>query len=69
MSEINQFLEPQAQWQKRRQALSWPDKIRMAEQIRASVAQWRSMAGKTLPAPSIPTAPANATREPRSEPR
>lgn len=49
MSEIKQFLEPQAQWQRHRQALSWPEKIRMAEQIRASVAQWRLIAGKNAP--------------------
>jgi hypothetical protein len=45
MTEIEQLLARQARWQKSRKALSWPEKIRMAEQIRASVAQWRSLAG------------------------
>ena len=44
MTEIEQLLARQARWQKSRKALSWPEKIRMAEQIRASVAQWRSLA-------------------------
>lgn len=46
MNEIEQLLERQARWQKSRKALSWPEKIRMAEQIRASVGWWRSMASK-----------------------
>ncbi len=45
MTEIEQMLARQVRWQKSRKALSWPEKIRMAEQIRASVAQWRSPAG------------------------
>jgi hypothetical protein len=36
MSEIQALLERQARWQKSRQALSWPEKIRMAESIRES---------------------------------
>jgi len=44
MSEIEQLLERQAQWQKSRRSPSWPEKIRMAEQIRDSVALLRSTA-------------------------
>ncbi len=46
MSEIKQLLEKKARWQKSRKALSWPEKIRMAEQVRASAEQLRSMGGK-----------------------
>jgi len=37
MREIQKMLERQAGWQKGRAALSWPEKIRMAEAIRESV--------------------------------
>ncbi len=37
MSDVRALLEKQARWQKERQALSWPEKIRMAEKIRESV--------------------------------
>jgi hypothetical protein len=50
MSEIEQLLERQARWQKSRQALTWPEKIRLAEQVRDSVARWRSTASKSPPA-------------------
>lgn len=46
MNEIERLLERQARWQRSRRALSWPEKIRMAEQIRASVEQWCSRAGR-----------------------
>ena len=42
MSEIQQLLARQARWQKTRQTLSWPEKIRMAERIRESVQQLRA---------------------------
>ena len=42
MSEIQQLLERQARWQKTRQALSWPEKILMAERIRESIRQLRA---------------------------
>ncbi len=42
MSEIQQLLARQARWQKTRQTLSWPEKIRMAERIRESVRQLRA---------------------------
>ncbi len=41
MSEVQQLLARQARWQKTRQTLSWPEKIRMAERIRESVRQLR----------------------------
>jgi hypothetical protein len=42
MNEFQQLLERQARWQKTRQALSWPEKIQMAERIRESVRQLRA---------------------------
>jgi hypothetical protein len=46
MSDIEEMLERQARWQKTRQALSWPEKIQMAERIRESAlhlrASWKS---------------------------
>ena len=41
MSEIQALLERQARWQKTRRALSWPEKIRMAERVRESARQLR----------------------------
>jgi hypothetical protein len=41
MSDIQKLLERQAEWQKSRKSLSWPEKIRMAEAIRESVLQIR----------------------------
>jgi hypothetical protein len=41
MTDLEQMLKRQAQWQKSRQDLMWPEKIRLAEQVRESVSQWR----------------------------
>jgi hypothetical protein len=41
MTDLEHMLERQAQWQKSRQTLTWPEKIRMAERIRESVGQLR----------------------------
>ncbi len=37
MDDIQQMLKRQADWQRSRQSLPWPDKIRMAEMVRESV--------------------------------
>jgi hypothetical protein len=42
MNEIRDLLERQARWQKTRQALTWPEKIRMAERVRESIRQMRA---------------------------
>ena len=42
MSDIQKLLERQARWQKTRRALSWPEKIRMAERVRESARQLRA---------------------------
>jgi hypothetical protein len=41
MTDIGKLLGRQAEWQKRQQALTWPEKVRMAEAIRESVAKLR----------------------------
>jgi hypothetical protein len=41
MTDLEQMLERQAQWQKNRRLLTWPEKIRMAERVRESVMQLR----------------------------
>ena len=47
MNEVIQgLLERQSHWQKSRKDLSWPEKIRMAERVRAEAAQWSSAAHK-----------------------
>jgi hypothetical protein len=42
MREVNERFRRQADWQRLRQALSWPEKIHMAERIREDVAGWRA---------------------------
>ena len=41
MSEIKRLLERQARWQAARPTLSWPEKVRMVEAVRESVAGLR----------------------------
>jgi len=41
MNDIERLLKRQAEWQKERKTLSWPEKIRMAESIRASILEFR----------------------------
>jgi hypothetical protein len=43
MTDIQQMLERQALWQRSRQNLSWPEKIRMAERVRDSIVPLRAM--------------------------
>jgi len=54
MTEIEALLERQARWQKARKDLSWPEKIRMAEDIRSSAAKWSSQASGRSAAGSRP---------------
>ena len=41
--ELQALFEAQAAWQRARTELSWPEKIRMAEAMRASAAQLRRL--------------------------
>ena len=49
MTEVEQLLRRQAAWQKSRAGLTWPEKIRMAEQMRDSLKQWRIRTPVTEP--------------------
>lgn len=57
MIDVEQMLERQARWQKSRQALTWAEKIRMAERVRESVIQLREQPQHGLPAPLVVTPP------------
>ena len=56
MNEVQALLERQADWQKSRQALSWAEKIRMAEAIRDSARQlrqtWKESSDRPKPTPA-----------------
>ena len=41
MTDVRRLLERQAEWQKARRGLSWPEKIRMAEAMRDAIRQLR----------------------------
>ena len=41
MNDVQTLLARQAEWQKKRRALPWPEKIHMAESIRESVLRLR----------------------------
>lgn len=51
MTDLEGMLKRQAQWQKSRQALTWPEKIRMAERVRESAKQLRIPPRPVVPAP------------------
>jgi hypothetical protein len=55
MSEIKKLVERQAAWQKGRTALTWPEKIRMAEAVRDWVARLRR--ARLLRSPNAPVKP------------
>lgn len=42
MSDTHELLKRQALWQKARKDLSWSEKIRMAERVRATILKWRA---------------------------
>jgi len=52
MTDLEQMLKRQAEWQRTRQSLTWPEKIRLAERVRESVGQLR-----VEPRPAVPGPP------------
>lgn len=58
MNEIQALLERQARWQKTRRTLSWPEKIRMAEEVRETARHLRpprtTQPVKPTESPSVP---------------
>jgi len=51
MTDLEQMLQRQAEWQRSRQTLTWPEKIRLAESVRESVRQLRVEPRTTVPGP------------------
>lgn len=43
MTDLRHLLERQAEWQKTRRSLSWPEKIRMVEAMQDAIRQFRGM--------------------------
>jgi len=43
MIDVRELLERQTEWQKGRVSLPWPEKVRIAERIRASIVQLQRM--------------------------
>jgi hypothetical protein len=56
MSNVQQMLDRQAQWQRSRQRLTWPEKIRAAERVLESVRQWRAKPNPAIRPPADPLA-------------
>ena len=52
MSDPKQMLKRQAQWQKNRQSLTWPEKLRLAERVLESVRQWRAKSSPVIRRPA-----------------
>lgn len=46
--DVQELLRRQAEWQKSRKDLSWPEKIRMVEKVRDSVRALRATADKKV---------------------
>lgn len=53
MSDLEQMLNRQAHWQRSRQSLTWPEKIRQAERVLASVRQLRARPGPVARRPTV----------------
>jgi len=62
MTDIRRLFERQAEWQKTRGSLSWPEKIRMAEAMRETLRQFRGMSSRETGRPSA-VSMAESTRQ------
>jgi hypothetical protein len=49
VTDTEAMLRRQAEWQKSRQSLTWPEKIRMAERVRESIRKLRVHARPAQP--------------------
>ncbi len=54
MDEFSKRLERQAQWQKSRKSLSWPEKVRQAEAIRDAIKALRATKTDSPPTGNSP---------------
>jgi hypothetical protein len=59
MRNVEEMLERQAEWQKRRASLSWPEKVRMVEAVQESIRQLRARARREATSPHCEIDPAN----------
>jgi hypothetical protein len=62
MSDLEQMFNRQAHWQKSRQSLTWPEKIRQAERVLESVRQWRAKPDPVVRRPTEGAHHATGTR-------
>ncbi len=62
MTDIRHLLERQADWQKARGGLSWPEKIRMAEAMRETLRQFRGMSSGETRRPSANPMPKSTSQ-------
>ncbi len=56
MTETERLLRRQAEWQHQRQNLSWPEKIRQAEQLRSTVEAFQAQRQRLHGRPRVPSA-------------
>ena len=52
MSDPIEMLKRQAQWQKTRQSLTWPEKLRLAARVLESARQWRARPSPVIRGPA-----------------
>jgi hypothetical protein len=57
MTETERLLRRQAEWQRQRQNLSWPEKIRQAEQLRGTLEVFRAQRRQHSAATAQPAQP------------
>ena len=46
---VEELLRRQARWQQERRALTWPEKVRLAESVRASLEQFHRARHRPMP--------------------
>ena len=56
MTETERLLQRQAEWQRARQSLSWPEKIRRAEQLRSAIETFRAQRQRRQARATFPSA-------------
>jgi hypothetical protein len=63
MFDVRDLLERQAAWQRRRAALTWPEKIRMAEEVREWAAKFSHARPSNTGSASAPSHPRTGDAE------
>jgi hypothetical protein len=65
MTDVERLLERQARWQRARQTMSWPEKIRLAEGMRSSIEALRRHPVRQYAEPASPARPTDTQRTER----